>query len=261
MFQPIVPSGGLAGWLFIQRTYDAQVTNFSQSSVLKRDTDYFREKIVGVSSAEDLVADRRLLGVALGAFGLGDDIENRFFIKKMLEEGTIADDALSNRFSDTRYREMVKAFGFGPLEVTRTSISLFTDEIVGDYEKNEFEIAVGERDSSFRVALFAQDKLTEIASEEGSETQKWFTIMGHPALRQIFEGALGLPPSFGQIDIDQQREIFQERTEALLGSGDPTQFESPAAADELITQYLVRSQVASIVSASPASIALMLLQH
>lgn len=124
----------LVGYLSSELTMP-KLTTFNQSSVLKRDTDYFREKIGGVSSAEDLVADRRLLGVALVAFGLGDDIENRFFIKKMLEDGTVADDALSNRFSDTRYRKMVKVFGFGPSEVTRTSISLFTDEIVGDYEK------------------------------------------------------------------------------------------------------------------------------
>ena len=143
MFQPIVPSGGLAGWRFVQRTYDSQVENFNQSAQLQRDTEYFREKISKISSAEELVSDRRLLSVALGAFGLGDDVENRFFIKKMLEEGTVADDALSNRLSDTRYRDMVKAFGFGPSEITRTSISLFTDEILENYQTNKFEIAIG----------------------------------------------------------------------------------------------------------------------
>ena len=260
MFQPIVPSGGLAGWRFIQRTYDSQIENFNQSAQLQRDTEYFREKISKISTAEELVSDRRLLSVALGAFGLGDDVENRFFIKKMLEEGTVADDALSNRLSDTRYRDMVKAFGFGPSEITRTSISLFTDEILENYQTNKFEIAIGEQDSSFRVALFAQDKLSEIASDEGSSTTKWFTIMGQPALRQLFEGALGLPSSFGQIDIDRQREIFQERTEAVFGTGDPAQFKSPEVIDDLITQYLVRSQINSITVASPASIALTLLQ-
>lgn len=260
MFQPIVPATGLAGWNFIQRTYDLQTDNFNQSAELQRDTEYFREKIGNISTAEDLVADRRLLSVALGAFGLGEDIDNKFFIKKMLEEGTIADDALSNRFTDTRYSDMVEAFGFGPSEVTRTGISLFTDEIIESYQTKQFEIAIGEQDSSLRVALFAQNELADIASDDGSVSQKWFTIMGQPALRQLFEGALGLPSAFGQIDIDQQREVFEERTQSLFGSGDPAQFDTPEAIEKLITQYLVRSQIDSISVASSASIALSLLQ-
>lgn len=260
MFQPIVPSGGLVGWQFLQRTYDSQTENFNQSNQLQRDTDYFRENIATISNAEDLVADRRLLTVALGAFGLDDDIGNKFFIKKMLEEGTLADDALSNRFTDTRYRDMVKAFGFGPAEVTRTGISLFTDEIVESYQTKQFEIAIGDQDPSFRVALYAQNELSQIAAGDGSQNQKWFTIMGQPALRQLFEGAFGLPSSFGQIDIDQQREIFEERAESIFGTGDPAQFETAEAVDKLITQYLVRSQINLISAASPASIALTILQ-
>lgn len=260
MFQPIVPTGGIVGWNFLQRTYETQTTNFNQSLELQRETDYFRENIGSITTAEDLVADRQLLTIALGAFGLDEDIDNKFFIKKMLEEGTIADDALSNRFTDTRYKDMVEAFGFGPSEVTRTGITLFTDEIVGNYQTKQFEIAVGQQDPSFRVALFAQGELSEIAADDGTESQKWFTIMGQPALRQLFEGALGLPSSFGQIDIDKQLEIFQDRTESVFGSGDPAQFETPEAVDKLITQFLVRSQVNAISVASPASIALSLLQ-
>ena len=84
MFQPIIPSGGVAGWRFLQRTYDTQLETFGQSAQIQRETDHFKDTIASITSAEDLVADRQLLTVALGAFGLSDDIENRFFIKKML---------------------------------------------------------------------------------------------------------------------------------------------------------------------------------
>ena len=46
---------------------------FTKSIELKRDTEYFQEKISSITSAEELVSDRRLLTVALGAFGLQDD--------------------------------------------------------------------------------------------------------------------------------------------------------------------------------------------
>ena len=84
-YQPVIPSAGLAGWNFLQRTYDAQFKAFNASAQLQRDTDYFREKVGEIQSAEDLVKDRRLLSVALGAFGLQDDIDNRYFIQKILQ--------------------------------------------------------------------------------------------------------------------------------------------------------------------------------
>ena len=83
MFQPIVPTGGLAGWRFLQRTYDTQFEAFSKSVSLQRDTDYFKENIAEATTAEALVSDRRLLTVALGAFGL----QVRRDLKQVREEG------------------------------------------------------------------------------------------------------------------------------------------------------------------------------
>ncbi len=260
MFQPIIPAAGFVGWRLLQQTYDVQTANFNETSQIRRDTDYFKETIGNISTADELVADHRLLSVALGAFGLDEDLGNKFFIKKMLEEGVVAEDALANRFTDTRYHDMVEAFGFGPSEITRTGLSLFTDEIVESYQVKQFEIAVGEQDPTMRIALYAQNELPEVVSGDTSEDQKWFTIMGQPAFRELFEGALGLPSSFSQIDIDKQREIFEERTKSIFGSGDLTQFESVEAVDRVISRYLVQSQVDAISVSSSASIALTLLQ-
>jgi len=261
MFQPVIPSGGISGWRFLQRTYDAQLETFGQSAQIQRETDHFKEKIAGITTAEDLVADRQLLTVALGAFGLSDDIDNKFFIKKMLEEGSTADDALANRFTDTRYSDMVAAFGFGPSEITRTGFTLFTDEIIEKYQVNQFETATGEQDESMRIALYAQRELVDVVSEEGSDAQKWFTIMGQPPLRSLFETALGLPSAVAQVDIDRQLEIFQDRADSIFGSPSPAQFSDPEKLEDLVTQYLARAQIQSIGSgSSSAAIALTLLQ-
>ena len=261
MFQPVIPSSGISGWRFLQRTYDTQLETFGQSAQIQRDTDHFRDNIAKITTAEELVADRQLLTVALGAFGLSEDIDNKFFIKKMLEEGTIADDALANRFTDTRYRDMVEAFGFGPSEITRTGFTLFTDEIIEKFQVTEFETATGAQDESMRFALYAQRELPEIAGDDGSDTQKWFTIMGQPPLRSLFETALGLPSAIAQVDIDQQLEVFRDRANTVFGSPDAAQFSDPDVIEDLVVQYLARAQINSIGSgASSASIALTLLQ-
>ena len=101
MFTPIVPTGGLTGWTLLNRTLDQQTQLFNAAPSLQRDTEYFRQNISEVQNAEALVSDRRLLRVALGAFGLGDDINNRAFIKAILEQGTDDRGALANRLSDS----------------------------------------------------------------------------------------------------------------------------------------------------------------
>ncbi|MEO9895917.1 MAG: DUF1217 domain-containing protein [Paracoccaceae bacterium] len=261
MLQPVVIGTGLVGWQFMQNTYDRQLESFTQNPELKRDIDHFEEKIGRVFTAEALVSDRQLLGVALGAFGLEDDLDNRYFIQKMLEEGTTADDALANRFTDTRYREFSEAFGFGPSEIPQTFKAGFAAEIVEKYKANSFEIATGFQDENMRVALYAQRTLSDVVSEEGSNAQKWFSIMGQPALRELFQTAFNLPSQFGQVDIDQQLGVFEERAEREFGTSDPSIFSDPEAVEDLVRTYLARAQVAEISAGqSSGSIALQLLQ-
>ncbi|WP_037315242.1 DUF1217 domain-containing protein [Ruegeria halocynthiae] len=259
-FQPVVPSDGIVGWRFLQRTYDAQLESYSSSTVRERETRYFLENIGKVQSAEDLVSDRRLLQVALGAFGLEGDINNRYFIQKILSDGTSADDALPNRLADKRYRELSEAFGFGPGEVRKTGRVSDMEAIAQDNVVSRFEIAVGESDDSMRISLYAQHALKDLASQDSSSDTKWFDLMGLPPLRSMMETALGLPSSFAQLDIDKQLEVFKDRLSGLTGSDDLAQFTEEAAVSKLTDQFLARRQIAQLQSIiSPAQTALILL--
>jgi hypothetical protein len=261
MFNPVIPGSGLVAWRFLQRTYDSQFEAFTNSTQLTRNTEYFSENISKISNAEDLVADRRMLEVALGAFGLQDDINNKYFIQKILDEGTTNDDSLANRFSDERYQDFSKAFGFGPGEVSEVATDDFAVGIIAKFQANSFEIAAGEQNDTMRVALYAERELSDLASSDASDDTKWFTIMGQPPLRALFEKALNLPASFGQIDIDQQLTIFKQRATSVFGSSDVSQFSEPEAIQDLVTKYVVRSQLEAFnTSTSSASIALALLQ-
>lgn len=261
MFQPIVPAAGLPGWRFLQQTYESQLTAFSSSTVQQRDTEYFAENIGKVETAEDLVKDRRLLGVALGAFGLQDDINNRFFIQKVLEDGTASDDALAVRLSDTRYREMSDSFGFGPGAINLRSLSTFADEMIERYQTNSFEVAAGNQSESMRIALFAQRELPDLASDTTSNDAKWFTVLGNPPMRQLFERALNLPSSIAQIDIDQQLGVFKERAQSTFGTDELSAFQDEDLAQSVIDRYVIQDQIANFSNTlSSGSIALTLLQ-
>ncbi len=260
-FQPVIVGSGIAGWNFLQRTYEPQFETFSKSAQISRDVDYFQKNIGEIESAEALVSDRRLLSVALGAFGLHDDLNNTYFIRKILEDGTVSDDALANRLTDDRYKRFSAAFGFGPAELNTTSDSRKMSTIADDYKIQSFEVSVGEQNDTMRIALFAQRELTSLAAENMSDEAKWFTLMGLPPLRTMFETALGLPASFGQIDIDQQHEILREKTRSVTGDDTITQFSIPANVERVTQLFLARSQIAASGNGASANAnALTLLQ-
>lgn len=260
-FQPVIPSGGLVGWRFLQRTYDQQLDAFTKSPALLRDSDYFSKNIGKVKTGGQLVADPRLLSVALGAFGLSDDINNRYFIQKILDDGTAGKDALANRLSDDRYKKFSAAFGFGPLDISNTGNREKMAEILELNRLQSFEKAVGRADDTMRIALYAQRELSSLAQSGKSADAKWFTVMGLPPLREMFETALGLPKAFGQIDIDKQLEVFQDKALSALGNRGIEQFSDPKTIERFTDLYLARAQIgANNAALSSRSSALMLLR-
>jgi len=177
MFQPILPLTGYAGWTFLERTLENQQSAFDKQASVSRATDYFRDSIGDIKTASDLVNDRQLLSVALGAFGLDDD-----------------------------------------------------------------------------------QGLKDITSQSTSETAQWFTMMGTPPLRKVFETALGLPSSLARIDLDQQLSTFQDKSQAVFGTRNISDFLSGEKTQDLRRLFLIRSEAAAIQSNGAANIALTLLQ-
>jgi hypothetical protein len=260
MFTPIVATGGLTGWTLLNRTLERQTQLFNTAPALQRDTEYFRQNISDVQDAEALVSDRRLLRVALGAFGLGDDINNRAFIKTILEQGTEERDALANRLSDDRYRRFADAFAFLDGAGPRDLEAGFAARIVDQFQRREFENAVGEQDASLRIALNADRELAAIATEPGSENALWFRILGSPPLRKAFDVALGLPESFAQLDLDRQLDEIKSRAAQRLDIQSPRDLADKETRETLTRQFILRDQINDFAVTSSQSIAVTLLQ-
>ena len=259
-FQPIIPLSGYAGWSFLQRTRESQQEAFEGSATIKRDIDYFREKIGNVKTAEELVSDRRLLSVALGAFGLDEDINNKFFVQTVLDDGTLETDALANRLADKRYLAFSKAFGFGDFPIPNTVLSDFPDKIIDRFQTTQFEVAVGNQDENLRLAMSVGRELEEVLARDTSDDGKWYAVMGSPALRAVFEKAFGLPTTFGAIDIEQQLTTFREKSEAIFGTSEVAGLDTDEQQDKLIRLFLLRSEINTGGAVSSQSAALVLLQ-
>ena len=245
-FTPILTSTGYSGWAFLKKTLATQQASFDKSPEIKRDIDYFIAKIGSVKTADQLVGDRRLLKVALGAFGLDNDIDSKAFIKKILSDGTVKTDALGNKLADKSYLKLAAAFGFGSTTTPRTQLSTFGAEITNAYEQRQFESAVGDQDNSLRLALNAQREIPALAAKASSEDTKWYTILGNTPMRTVVQGALGLPDSTASLDVDQQLAMFKDRASRIFGSDSVKQFTSPAQMEGMVRRYLVKVQADQI---------------
>lgn len=259
-FQPVLVGSGLSGWQFLQATQARQRAVFDRSPDLKRDTDHFKAKIATVRTVDDLMQDRRLLRVALGAFGLQDDINNAFFIRKVLQDGTTRSDALANKLADDRYKAFSKAFSFDSPVGPRTGRSSFGTDMVARYRAQQFEIAVGSQDETLRLALNFERALPEIAASDGGADAKWFRVMGTPPIRSVIETALGLPKGFGRLDIDKQLEMFRDKMQARFGVREIDELVDRPVMKNVVLGYLVKSQIDQGTSFGTGQVALSLLQ-
>ncbi len=260
-FQPTIPLPGIAGWRFLERTAASQQAAFENGAEVKRDVAYFEENIGSITSAADLVADRRLLKVALGAFGMDSEIDKKAFIRKVLEEGTTEPEAFANRLTDKSYYNLSKAFGFGDAGGARTGETGFAAKIVDAYKTRAFESAVGETDNNMRLAMNFRREIAALA-DQGETGASWFSVLGSKPLREVFEKAYGLPTQFAQIDIDRQRDVLADKTGGMFDTDTLSAFKDPEAVEKVITRFLARAQVdAGPTATTPGMGALSLLQN
>lgn len=259
-FQPVLPLQGFVGWRFLQKTLATQQAAHATTPSIRRDEAYFRETVASVGSAAALVEDTRLLRVALTAFGLADDLPHRAYVRKVLESSTLEPGSFVNRLTDSRYRQLAAAFGFGDSPVPNTMRPGFADQIIDGFRERSFEVAVGAGDESMRLALALGRDLQRLAGQASSEATKWYTVLGTPSLRAVFETAFNLPQAFGALDIDRQTDILRARTLRLTGSDSVTQFTDPDAIAVLTRRFFLAGDVARVQVGSGQSNALALLQ-
>ena len=325
-FEPTVFTGGLSGWNLIQKQYDVQYEAFKKNPTLENELSYFKEKIQNVKTVDDLVADRRLMTVALSAFSMEDNIDFNALNKKILSE-----EGYAEKFSDSRYEELSGFFDFASKKLSFTdneiskisetfglskdSIKSLAEDITKnydfetklfDYEKGpelsekynisesvfyaikdgltnltekqveersknlsltdsevdaisemyirqRFEESIGNSYNELRVSLYAERQLPKAES--------WFDVMGDQNVLSVVQKAFGLPEATGQLDVDRQKEIYEDKAFEMFGTKDPAEiFSDPDNLKKVIEKYLVMQDIeGGYDSTTPGAVALSLI--
>ena len=259
VFRPAIPLSGIAGYNFLQSTYDKQLTAFSESSQIQNDREYFEEGLAEPISVEDLLSDRRLLRVTLTAFGLAGEETKGGLVRRVLESVADPDDSLLERLNNPDYERFAEAFrpdADGNISISSETIA----ELATQFETELFEAAVGEVDSDQRLGLNYQSDIATLVGSGSSDTAILFRLLGNVPVRSLLVGALNLPDAFQSLPIERQAEELQEQLQSKFGITDLNDLTSPENIDRVITRFHgIQSALRGPDSLTPGAVALTLL--
>lgn len=228
---------GIAAWQVLAKTQTAEKARYAKQPEVAREIEYFKANIGKVTSAADLVKDRRLLAVALGAFGLDSEINSQARIRKVLEGGTLNPKSLANQLIDPRYKDMSGTFQFDLFDGDKLKDAKFVQGIIDRYTTNKFEGAVGDSNPALQNALYFQRKMSSVTN--------WYTVLADKPLFAVVKATLGLPDNFSKIDVDKQASILESKVKL-------DKLKTPAETESFAKRYLAISTAQTSQVTSPA---------
>ncbi len=251
MFRPVIPASGLAGWNFLQATYDRQLKSFSQSPQIRNDQDYLAKKLAQPITIDAFLDDRRLLRTALTAFGLGGEEWKRGFIKKILTEAADPQSTFLARLNNTQYSRFAEAFKPSGRMISVTETALAT--INAQFGAASFETAVGEIDNTLRLSLNFRSEIGALAHSGSSDETILFRLLGNVPVRTVLERATNLPADIRALPIERQAELLKDGLAKRFGVRDLAKLSSPEIVSRIVERYNALEASARNVAAGPGA--------
>ena len=175
---------------------------------VKTATAYYEANIGSVKSISDLVGNYRLLSYALNAYGLGDQINAKGLITKVLEGGVSNPKSLANTLPNAQWKAFAAAFNFVDSGATPPSSTSAVKTTTSDYVEQQLESDQGDQDVGVQLALYFQRVAPTVTNEYG--------ILADPNLLQVAATIMGLPPAAAA---DLQPKTLSELMPALRPEG------------------------------------------
>lgn len=258
MFTPAITQSGLGGWALLKATFDRQLEAFSNSSQVRADVTYLKDRLSSSISLESFLDDRRLMRISLTAFDLGGEEWKRGFIEKVLRESTLSESPFLSRISNSDYIAFAEVFSpqDGRISLTESE----TQTIVDNFEEASFRLAVGDVDNDMRLALNYEARIADLAKSGSSNETIAFRLLGNVPMRTVLETALNLPSDINALNIEKQSEILRERVRATLGVRQLSDLAETGVVERVIERFHAMQAISNGSQAfTPANVALTLL--
>ncbi|EAQ01972.1 hypothetical protein OB2597_20146 [Pseudooceanicola batsensis HTCC2597] len=231
----MIPTSGLpsiTGLKLVEQTRDTQLDLIRNSAQHKRAIEHFKANIKDVETVDQLLEDQELYAFVMRAFDLEDQIFGKAMIEKVLKSNIEENDALVNRLTDPRFREMYNELGFGTDGEgnLNTILNTWQNRMVDRYVERQFINFTEEQNETVGIALEFRNKVGDINSV--------FDILKDNQMTRFFQTALGLPSQMSGIDIDKQAELLESKI-------DLDTLSDPEVVDKLVRKYVAISDALS----------------
>jgi len=163
---------------------------------VKLATAYYQANIGKVTSISQFVGNYRLLSYALQAYGLGDQINNKALITKVLQEGTTSSNALANTLPNAAWKAFANAFNFSATGSSAPTSSTSVATTTADYVEQQLEADQGAMDPGVQLALYFQRVAPTITSG--------YSVLADKNLTEIAQTIFNLPAGTSSSQIDKE---------------------------------------------------------
>lgn len=258
VFRPVIPLSGVAGWNFLQATYDKQLQTFADSAQVKNDRAYLEEAFSKPVALDDLISDRRLLRVTLTAFGLAGEETKGGLVRKVLQDSIDPDSTFLKRLNNPAYTQFAETFAPNNSEVSLSPSRLA--EVADQFEAASFEIAVGDVDGDQRISLNYQSSIPELVGEGSSDQAILFRLLGSKPAQALLTTALNIPDSVQKLPVERQADILKDALNRQLGITDLNQLKDADVTTRIVRRYhALQSALNGPDISTPGAVALTLL--
>ncbi|MHA6327032.1 DUF1217 domain-containing protein [Roseivivax sp. CAU 1753] len=202
---------------------------------------YFTENIAEVDTVDKLLEDQDLYAFVMRAFDLEDQIFGKGLMSKMLKSDIDDRDALVNRLTDPRFKELYAAldFGEGGVGNSNTISAAWQNSVIDRYVTRQFIDSQDDSNATVGTALEYREKVSSISNV--------FDILKDSDLSDVIRTAFGIPSETAGLDIDRQADI-------ILSKVDIDKLKEPGEIDRVMQRYATIKDALSgaAVAANPA---------
>ncbi|HTR14141.1 MAG TPA: DUF1217 domain-containing protein [Roseiarcus sp.] len=191
-----------AAYLAVAQNISRYQTMAAADPAVKTATAYYKANIGKVASIQDFVGDYRLLSYALNAFGLGDQINAKGLITKVLEGGVSDPNSLANTLKDSRWKAFAAAFDFVGKGAASVSSASAVQAAASDYAEQQLESDQGAQNVGVQLALYFKRVAPTVTSEYG--------VLADPNLLEVAQTIFGLSAATSATNVDAQANALSK---------------------------------------------------
>ena len=185
-----------AAYLQVENNLSRYQSMTAKEPAVKTASAYYAANIGKVTSISDFVSNYRLLSYALDAYGLGDQINSKALITKILEGGVSNPKSLANTLQGGKWKAFAAAFDFVGQGAASVSSKTAIQTTTNNYVEQQLESDQGEEDPGVQLALYFQRVAPSVTSAYG--------ILADKNLLEVVQTIFGLPPASNANNIDAE---------------------------------------------------------